>query len=121
MKMNRRKFWLLFFSLCFLTVFPSIPQAHASFGKGPGEKFIRGWAYVFTAPFQIPKEVIQAAGKAEPVYLAPFNGMTVGFGSGLYQAGRQMIAGFADVFTFWTPAGRDWAPLYEPATLFPEI
>jgi hypothetical protein len=47
--------------------------------------------------------------------------MTAGVGSGAYQMGRQIVAGFADLFTFWTPNGRDWAPIYEPASLLPEM
>ena len=89
--------------------------------KGPAQKFGRGITHVITSPFQIPKEIIQTTSKAEIVYLAPWKGITSGFGSGVYHGGRQLISGFNDVFTFWTPQGRDWAPVYDSESLVPEI
>ncbi|OGW85255.1 MAG: hypothetical protein A3C35_04815 [Omnitrophica bacterium RIFCSPHIGHO2_02_FULL_46_11] len=111
---------LLVSLLCLLSsvFYPS--QAHADFGKGPIQKFGRGFFYIFASPFQIPKGMIQTAQDAEPVYLAPVKGTIAGGGIGVYEFTRQLIAGFWDVFTFATPAGRDWGPLYEPSTLFPE-
>lgn len=103
---------LLFFSLLFL------PQAHASFGEeGPAQKLARGLAHVVSAPLYIPKQMIQTAMEAEPVYLAPWQGMTFGFGKGVFLMGRQWVSGFVDIFTFWNPS----PPLFEPETLLLEI
>ena len=107
------------FFLLFSTFFQS--EAQASIGKGPVQKLARGIVYLVASPFQLPKEVIQIAAQSEHFYLAPFKGVTAGAGSGLYNTGRQVIAGFWDIFTFWTPAGRDWGPLYESVSLFPEV
>ena len=107
-------FFLLFFTFCQSSV-------HADMGKGPAQKFARGLAYIVASPFQLPKEIIQTAGEADPVWLAPWKGFAQGAGAGLYQMGRQGIAGFWDVLTFWTPAGREWGPLFEPSSLFPQV
>ncbi|MBI4372586.1 MAG: hypothetical protein HY585_02515, partial [Candidatus Omnitrophica bacterium] len=77
--------------------------------------------YIVASPFQLPKEIIQTAAEADPVWLAPWKGFAQGGGAGLYQMGRQGIAGFWDLFTFWTPAERDWEPLYETSSLVPEV
>ena len=125
MRTNRYQFCFLIFVLCFLISTLCSSQAQAAnfgnFGKGPVHKLSRGLVHILAAPFQIPKEIIQTTAEAEPVYLAPWKGMTLGAGTGLFYAGRQVISGFYDLFTFASPAGRDWAPLFEPATLFPEI
>ncbi|MBI4367983.1 MAG: hypothetical protein HY588_01170, partial [Candidatus Omnitrophica bacterium] len=87
-------------------------QAYAmEVGRGPIQKLGRGIIYLVASPFQIPKEIIQKAAEADPIYLAAWKGFAEGTGSGLYQAGRQGVAGFWDLFTFYTPAGRDWGPL----------
>ncbi|MBI4357849.1 MAG: hypothetical protein HY584_00995 [Candidatus Omnitrophica bacterium] len=114
---------VLFFSvLCTLFSVLSAPQAHATeWKKGPVQKLARGFTYVIASPFQIPKEVIQTAGEAEPVWLAPWKGIAAGGGSGLYHMGRQGLSGLWDILTFGTPAGRDWDPLFEPASFVPEI
>ena len=103
----------------FLVFRPSPIQA--DLGKGPVQKFGRGIVYIVSSPFHFPKEMIQAAAEAEPVYWAPWKGFSVGLGNGLFHFGRQMVSGFYDLLTCWTPGGRDWAPLFEPASLFPEI
>ena len=109
-------------SIFFLLSIGCPSQIYAfEFGKSPANKLARGFTYVVTSFFQIPKEMIQITAETEPVYLAPWKGFSVGLGTGLFHFGRQLVAGFWDIFTFWTPSGRDWAPLYEPATLFPEI
>ena len=110
----------LFSVLCLLSSVLCPTQAHAGFGKGPAQKFARGFFYTFSSPWQIPKEMIQTAQDAEPVYLAPVKGVIAGGGSGVYLFLRQFIAGFWDMFTFASPSGRDWGPLYERSTMFPE-
>ena len=107
--------------LCTLVSVLFISLAYAALDKGPAQKFGRGLTYIVASGFQIPKEIIQTAGEAEPTWLAPWNGMTIGLGSGLYHAGRQLISGFWDLFTFWTPAGRDWAPLFERESFVPKV
>ena len=99
------------------------PEARAelSKGKGPAQKLARGITHVIASPFQIPKEVIQAAAEADPVWLAPWRGFATGGGSGLYHMGRQGVSGLWDIFTFWTPAARNWGPLFEPSSLVPEV
>lgn len=120
--MNRSKTALLVSILSFLFIFSQFtPTAHAAMGKGPIQKLARGFVHLIASPFQLPKEVIQTTGEAETVWLAPWKGMSEGIGKGLYQMGRQVLSGFADIFTFWTPAGRDWDPVFEPASLFPEV
>ena len=124
MKIKNRffKFGLLFCILCLLSSLFFQPAAQAAgFGKGPGQKFVRGITYLVTAPFRLPKEMIQTAAESEPVYLAPWRAISVGAGNGLYQAGRQGLAGLYDLFTFWSPTDRDWAPLFEPSSFFPEV
>lgn len=116
---KNRPFLTLFVLLWLITCIS--PQAYADIGKGPVQKLGRGIFYIIASPFQIPKEVIQKAAEADPVYLAAWKGVAEGGGSGFYKAGRQMIAGFWDIFTFATPAGRDWGPLFEPSSLFPEV
>ena len=120
--MNRKMSVFILISL-FVFCFVLAPQsAYAAFPKGPVQKFGRGFFHVVSAIFQIPKEIIQTTSDSTaPPYLAPLQGFFQGFGSGVYLGIRQIISGFADMFTFWTPAGRDWGPIYEPATLFPEI
>lgn len=114
-------FQVLFFSVfCLLFSVFCQPDAHASVGKGPAQKLARGVVYLVSSPFQLPKEIIQTAAEADPVWLAPWKGFAQGAGTGLYQMGRQGIAGFWDIFTFCTPAGRDWEPLYK-TSLFPEV
>ena len=125
MKIGRRQFCFLISDFCFLaSVFCNSQAQAADFGnsgKGPVHKLSRGFAHIIAAPFQIPKEIIQTTAETKPHYFAPFRGMTVGLGSGAYQMGRQVVAGFADLFTFWSPRGRDWQPIYEPASLLPEM
>ena len=114
--------FLLLTAFCLLLSFVDPRQAQAAdWKKGPVQKLARGFTHVVASPFQIPKEVIQATGEAEPVWFAPWKGFAAGGGSGLYHMGRQGVSGLWDIFTFWTPAGRDWAPLFESSTLFPEI
>ncbi len=112
---------LLFSVLCLSLSSFSQSQVYADIGKGPVQKLARGVFYIVASPFQLPKEIIQKAGEADQVYLAALKGVAEGSGSGVYQAGRQIIAGFWDIFTFWTPAGRNWGPLFESASLFPEV
>lgn len=115
----RTNLLLVVIFLFFLTGFNS--QAYATAGKGPAQKFARGLTHILTAFFHIPKEIIQTTAETEPVYLAPWRGFAVGMGNGIYLFGRQLVSGFNDIFTFWTPLGRDWGPLFDPPTLFPEI
>ncbi len=96
-------------------------QAYADIGKGPVQKLGRGIFYVVASPFQIPKEIIQKAAEADRVYLVALKGVTEGVGSGVFQMGRQVMAGGWDILTFWTPAGRKWGPLFESNSLFPEV
>ena len=96
-------------------------QAHADIGKGPVQKLGRGIFYIVASPFQIPKEMIQKASEADQVYLVALKGVFEGAGSGVYQVSRQVMAGVWDILTFWTPAGRNWAPLFESTSLFPEV
>ncbi len=120
MKTSKRAF--LCFTLSFFFVFLPLTQtAHAETGKGPVQKLTRGIVHLAAFPFQIPKEVIQTTGESETVWIAPWKGMSEGFGRGVYQAGRQMLSGLADILTFWTPAARNWDPIFEPSSLFPEI
>ncbi len=113
---------LVFFSaFCLLFSVFCQNDAHADLGKGPAQKLARGVVYIVASPFQLPKEIIQTAAEADPVWLAPWKGFAQGGGAGLYQMGRQGIAGFWDLFTFWTPAERDWEPLYETSSLVPEV
>ena len=114
-----RPFVIVVALLCLMTCVS--PQARADIGKGPVQKLGRGIFYIIASPFQLPKEIIQKAADADPVYLVAWKGMAEGTGSGLYQAGRQAIAGFWDMFTFCTPAGRNWGPLFESSSLFPEV
>ncbi|MBI1977691.1 MAG: hypothetical protein HYS55_02950 [Candidatus Omnitrophica bacterium] len=102
------------FSLLF--AMPAYAGAH----KGPVYKFARGITYIVASPFQLPKEIIQVASEEESPWIAPWKGMSQGAGSGLYQMGRQGIAGIWDLFTFWTPADRDWKSLFD-TSLFPEV
>ena len=105
-----------------LVIFGFQPRTYAmEVGKGPIQKLGRGVIYVVATPFQLPKEIIQTAAEAEPVWLAPWKGFAEGAGTGLYAAGRQGIAGIWDIFTFWTPAGRNWGPLFDSNSLFPEV
>ena len=118
--LKRTNFFLMVLAFLFIMVSPH-PNACADIGKGPVQKLGRGIFYIVASPFQIPKEVIQKASEADQVYLAAWKGAAEGSGSGLYQAGRQWLAGFWDIFTFWTPAGRNWGPLFEPSSLVPEV
>ena len=112
---------LIFFVFCFLSSVLCQSRAYANIGKGPVQKLGRGIFYIVASPFQIPKEVIQKASEADPVYLVALKGGFEGVGSGIYQTGRQIVAGFWDIFTFWTPAGRNWGPLFEASSLVPEV
>jgi len=94
---------------------------YAAVSKGPAQKFARGIAHVLSAPFQVPKEMIETTAEAELAWLAPWEGATAGLGKGLFHFGRQLVSGFADLFTFASPSGRDWAPIFEPNSLFPEV
>jgi len=110
---------VVFFMFCFVSAPPS---AFAAASKGPAQKFARGVVHITAAIFQIPKEVVQKTGDSTaPIYLVPIQGLFEGFGNGVYLGIRQVVSGFTDIFTFWTPAGRDWDPIYEPATLVPKI
>ncbi len=106
---------------CFLSSAFCQSQVYADIGKGPVQKLGRGIFYIVASPFQIPKEIIQKAAEADRIYLAAFKGVAEGAGSGVYQTGRQVMAGVWDVLTFWTPAGRNWGPLFESISLFPEV
>ena len=117
--MTQRKYAALVLFFIFLT--SQAVSANAATGKGPVQKLARGFTHIVLSPLQIPKQVIQTAVETDPFYLGTFRGMTLGAGNGLYQMGRQLVSGFFDIFTFPTPAGRDWAPLFEPSSLFPEI
>jgi len=112
---------LLLSVFCFLFSGFSQSQAYADIGKGPAQKLARGFFYIVASPFQLPKEVIQKAAEADHIYLAAWKGFAEGGGSGAYQAGRQIMAGLWDILTFWTPVGRNWDPLFERASLFPEV
>ena len=120
--MPRSKSALLFFVFSFLFIILSLNHtAYADMGKGPIQKLARGVVHLAACPFQIPKEIIETTGEADTVWLASWKGMSEGVGRGLYNMGRQGISGLVDIFTFWTPAGRDWDPIFEPSSLFPEI
>ena len=109
--------------LSFFFVFTTLsPKAHAGMGakRNPIYKLARGITYIVASPFQIPKEIIQTAAGEDTTWIAPLKGMTAGVGSGLYSAIRQDFAGLWDIITFWTPAGRDWKPLFE-TSLIPEV
>jgi putative exosortase-associated protein (TIGR04073 family) len=111
----------VFFTFCFIWA-PQTASAGLSISKGPVRKLGRGGAHIATAILQIPKEIIQTtADSTAPVYLVPVQGFFQGFGSGVYLGIRQLVSGFTDVFTFCTPADRDWGPIYEPATFTPQI
>ena len=107
------------FTFCFILT----PQsAFAIPFKGPARKFARGIAHIATSPFQLPKEIVQkTSDSTAPAYLVPIQGFFEGVGSGFYLGIRQMVSGFADIFTFWTPLGRNWGPIYESASLVPQI
>ena len=108
-----------FFTFCFILT----PQsAFAMPSKGPVQKLARGFVHIAASPFQLPKEIVQKTGDSTaPIYLVPIQGFFEGFGSGVYLGIRQVVSGFTDIFTFWTPLGRDWGPIYDPATLVPQI
>ena len=112
---------------CFIVVFivASVilfaPAGHASIGKGPVQKLARGVVHVVSFPLQLPKQIIETAAQAEPAWMATWEGVTAGTGKGFYYAGRQLVSGFVDIFTFPTAAGRDWAPIFESSSLFPEV
>lgn len=120
--MNHSKPAFFVLALSFLFVFSHFtPTAYAATDKGPVQKLGRGLVHLIASPFQLPKEIIETTGEAETVWLAPWKGMSEGAGKGLYQWGRQGLSGLVDIFTFWTPAGRDWGPIFEPVSLFPEV
>lgn len=121
--MHRSKPVFFIFAFVFTFTFLGIHQTAfaADFGKGPVQKLARGVVHLIASPFQIPKEIIETTGEAETVWLATWKGMSEGVGNGLYQTGRQGISGLVDIFTFWTPAGRDWGPVFESTSLFPEV
>lgn len=98
-------------------------NAHAAWinEKGPAQKFTRGFVYLVASPFQVPKEILQTAAQAEPAWMAPWEGMTIGLGKGGYNFGRQVAAGLFDMCTFRSPAERNWEPLFKSEILFPEI
>ena len=112
----------LLFALALVMVM-SVAQsnAHAESKRGPIFKLGRGFTYLLASPFQIPKEIIQTTGESDVVWIAPLKGMTEGLGSGIYNMLRQGMSGMFDILTFFTPAGRDWQPLFEPTSLIPEI
>ncbi len=95
-----------------------ISQAAVS---GPVQKLGRGLTHVVIAPAQIPKWMLQTAYETEPFYMASWSGVTMGGGKGIYMCGRQMVSGLWDMFTFPSPAGRNWEPLFESSSLFPEL
>lgn len=117
--MVKRNFLLSVFILGLVTSF--IPASHASIGKGPVQKLARGVAHVVSSPLQLPKQIIETAAQAEPAWMATWEGVTAGTGKGFFYAGRQLVSGFVDIFTFPTPSGRDWAPIFESSSLFPEV
>ena len=109
----------VFFTFCFILTPRS---AFAAPFKGPVKKLVRGFVHIVASPFQLPKEIVQkTSDSTAPAYLVPIQGFFEGVGSGFYLGIRQMVSGFADIFTFWTPLGRDWGPIYEPASLVPQI
>ena len=107
-------FWFLAF------VF-TCSDVQAALAKGPIQKLTRGFVHVLASPAQLPKHVLETAYETEPFYLGTWSAMTMGAGNGLYHVGRQLVSGGFDIFTFFSPAGRDWAPLFEPSSLFPEV
>lgn len=117
--MRTPKWCSIVFGLFVLSCF--IHNAHAAEVKGPAQKLGRGFVHVLASPFQIPKQIIQTASETEPFYLGPWSGVTLGTGKGLYDTGRQLVSGLYDIFTFPTPVGKNWAPLFESSSLFPEI
>ena len=120
--MTQSKTALLVLVFSFFLVFLNLNQAaYAETGKGPIQKLSRGVVHLLASPFQLPKEIIQTTGEAETVWLAPWKGFAEGGGRGLYQMGRQGISGLVDIVTFWSPLDRDWGPIFEPVSLFPEI
>jgi hypothetical protein len=118
--MKPKKFIIVVFVALLISVFSSVAYA-ATPEKGPWHKLGRGFAHIGTSIFLIPKNIIETTSQTEPFYMAPWSGMTMGLGKGGYEMGRQAVSGFFDLFTFFTPAGRDWAPLFEASTLFPEL
>jgi hypothetical protein len=112
----RKSISLLLIPVFALTLTMVAPVAQAD-AQEAAHKFGRGFAHFWLAPFHIPKRIIQTTSDTEPYYIAPFKGMTVGLGEGLFNMGRQWISAFRDIFTFWIPGD----PLYEPESLFPEI
>ena len=114
----KNKIVVLFFTLCLLLA----SKNAFAVSSGPVQKLARGFAHVIAFPFQLPKEIIQKTSDSDaPIYLVPVQGVFEGFGSGVYLGIRQLISGLTDIFTFWTPLGRNWGPIYDPATLFPQI
>ena len=89
--------------------------------KGPAHKFGRGLVSIVTSPFQVPKEIIETASQADRAWLAPMEGMTLGLGKGIYNFSRRFAAGWLDLFTFGSPAERDWGPPFKVAPVLPEI
>ena len=115
--MKRSHFLLIFFIVLFLA---SSANAYAM-SFGPVTKLGRGIVRMVASPFQLFKEVIETTGESEPVWIAPWRGFVVGAGNGLYEMSFQAVAGLADILTFWTPAGKNWGPVIESASFFPQI
>ncbi|OGW76642.1 MAG: hypothetical protein A3J52_00305 [Omnitrophica bacterium RIFCSPHIGHO2_02_FULL_49_9] len=103
--------------LCTAVLIHTPASAQANELNAPVQKLARGVTHVTTAVFHIPKEIIQTTMETEPVYLAPWSGMTAGLGRGGYAFGRQLVSGFVDIFTCFKPGG----PLFASDSLFPEI
>lgn len=115
----KRNFFPAVFLFAFFIAF--LPSGHASIGKGPVQKLARGVVHVVSFPFQIPKQMLETAAQAEPAWMATWEGLTAGTGRGLFYAGRQLVSGLVDIFTFPTPSGRNWDPIFESVSLFPEV
>lgn len=93
----------------------------STFGRNPVQKFARGLFYIASSIFLVPKEIVQVGGDTEPFYMCSLKGPLVGGAQGAYEMLRQIGAGVFDILTFPSPAGRDWKPLFEPETLYPQL
>ena len=114
-----KRFLVVIFSiLLFICGSEGFAQSTA---KSPAQKFTRGFTHMVMSPFHVPKQIIETASESDPVWMGAWKGVTLGTGQGLFNSGRQAVSGLYDVFTFWTPAGTDWQPLFETESLFPQI
>lgn len=116
----RLKSFTLFLSLALLSVFLQSTPCFAA-AKGPIHKLGRGIVHTLFFPFQLPKGIIEVAAETEPPALAPIAGITAGVGQGIYGGIKQLISGIVDVLTFPLPLGRNWEPIFDSVSLFPDV